>query len=115
MACRRCASITFRVWVSRCSCSSVSTLFSRSASLARLDKIRMGGDQGFAPVDERFVRGEEIGDVAAFLVGHGVLDRQISVSGYESYDRILPTIYFFGTKPQWRLSELLLRWSPITK
>ena len=27
----------------------------------------------------------------------------------------LPMMYFFGTKPQWRLSELLLRWSPITK
>ena len=37
-----------------------------------LDQIRMGGDQGLAPVDERVVRGEEIGDVAAFLVGHGV-------------------------------------------
>ncbi len=32
----------------------------------------MGGDQGPAPVDERVVRGEEIGDVAAFLVGHGM-------------------------------------------
>ena len=37
-----------------------------------LDQIRMGGDQGLAPVDERVVRGEEIGDVAAFLVGYGV-------------------------------------------
>ena len=27
----------------------------------------------------------------------------------------LPTMYFFGTEPQWRLSELLLRWSPMTK
>ncbi len=27
----------------------------------------------------------------------------------------LPMMYFFGTKPQWRLSELLFRWSPITK
>jgi hypothetical protein len=27
----------------------------------------------------------------------------------------LPMMYFFGTMPQWRLSELLLRWSPITK
>ena len=27
----------------------------------------------------------------------------------------LPMMYFFGTKPQCRLSELLLRWSPITK
>ena len=36
------------------------------------DQIRMGGDQGLAPVDERVVRGEEIGDVSAFLVGHGV-------------------------------------------
>ena len=26
-----------------------------------------------------------------------------------------PMMYFLGTKPQWRLSELLLRWSPITK
>ena len=26
-----------------------------------------------------------------------------------------PMMYFFGTKPQWRLSELLFRWSPITK
>ena len=33
----------------------------------KLDQIRMGGDQGLAPVEERFVRGEEIGDVAAFL------------------------------------------------
>ncbi len=70
--CRRCASITLRVSVSRCSCSSVSTRFSRSASLARLDQIRMGGDQGLAPVDERVLRGEEIDDVSAFLVGHGV-------------------------------------------
>ncbi len=30
-----------------------------------LDQIRMGGDRGLAPVDERVVRGEEIGDVAA--------------------------------------------------
>ncbi len=37
-----------------------------------LDQIRMGGDQGLAPVDERVVRGEEIGDVSAFLVGRGV-------------------------------------------
>ncbi len=38
-----------------------------------LDQIRMGGgDQSLAPVDERFVRGEEIGDVSAFLVGHGL-------------------------------------------
>ncbi len=34
----------------------------------KLDQIRMGGDQGLAPVDERLVRGEEIGDVAAFLI-----------------------------------------------
>ena len=27
----------------------------------------------------------------------------------------LPMMYFFGTMPQCRLSELLLRWSPITK
>jgi hypothetical protein len=27
----------------------------------------------------------------------------------------LPMMYFLGTKPQWRLSELLFRWSPITK
>ena len=27
----------------------------------------------------------------------------------------LPMMYFFGTMPQWRLSELLFRWSPITK
>ena len=27
----------------------------------------------------------------------------------------LPMMYRFGTIPQWRLSELLLRWSPITK
>ena len=27
----------------------------------------------------------------------------------------LPMMYFFGTRPQWRLSELLLRWSPSTK
>src|ERR1051325_4952663 len=27
----------------------------------------------------------------------------------------LPMMYFFGTKPQWRLSELLFRWSPMTK
>jgi|SRR5687768_12992224 hypothetical protein len=26
-----------------------------------------------------------------------------------------PMMYFFGTKPQCRLSELLFRWSPITK
>src|ERR1044071_211761 len=26
-----------------------------------------------------------------------------------------PMMYFFGTKPQWRLSELLFRWSPMTK
>ena len=26
-----------------------------------------------------------------------------------------PMMYFFGTMPQWRLSELLFRWSPITK
>ena len=31
-----------------------------------------GGGQGLAPVDERVVRSEEIDDVAAFLVGHGV-------------------------------------------
>ncbi len=37
-----------------------------------LNQIRMGGDQGLAPVDERVVRGEEIGDVSAFLVGHGL-------------------------------------------
>src|SRR5688572_3514850 len=27
----------------------------------------------------------------------------------------LPMMYSFGTIPQWRLSELLFRWSPITK
>ena len=27
----------------------------------------------------------------------------------------LPMMYFFGTMPQWRLSELLFRWSPMTK
>ena len=27
----------------------------------------------------------------------------------------LPMMYLFGTIPQWRLSELLLRWSPRTK
>ena len=27
----------------------------------------------------------------------------------------LPIMYFLGTKPQCRLSELLFRWSPITK
>ena len=27
----------------------------------------------------------------------------------------LPMMYLFGTRPQWRLSELLFRWSPITK
>ncbi len=37
-----------------------------------LDQIRMGDGQGLAPVDERVVRREEIGDVAASLVGHGV-------------------------------------------
>ncbi len=26
-----------------------------------------------------------------------------------------PMMYFFGTKPQCRLSELLFRWSPMTK
>ena len=26
----------------------------------------------------------------------------------------LPMMYFFGTGPHWRLSELLFRWSPIT-
>ena len=31
----------------------------------QLHKIRMGGDQGLAPVDERFVRGEEIDDVSS--------------------------------------------------
>ncbi len=37
-----------------------------------LDQIRMGDGQGLAPVDERVVRGEEIDDVSAFLVSHGV-------------------------------------------
>ena len=32
----------------------------------------MCDDQGLTPVDERFLRGEEIDDVSAFLVGHGV-------------------------------------------
>ncbi len=41
----------------------------------KLDQIGMGGAQGLAPVDKRFVRGEEIGDVSAFLVGHGVSQR----------------------------------------
>src|SRR5687767_2634782 len=27
----------------------------------------------------------------------------------------LPTMYFLGTKRHWRLSELWVRWSPITK
>ncbi len=34
-----------------------------------LAKIRMCGDQGLAPADQRLVRGEEIDDVAVFRVG----------------------------------------------
>ena len=30
-----------------------------------LDQIRMGSDQGLAPVDERVARSEEIGDVSS--------------------------------------------------
>ena len=70
-ACRRCASITPRVWVSRCSCSSVSHEIQQVGVTGELDQIRMGDGQGLAPVDERVVRGEEIDDVSAFLVGHG--------------------------------------------
>ena len=60
---------------------------------------------------------EDAGDlVVAALARAGVggqNTRAVGIGHHRSCTR--PMMYFFGTMPQWRLSELLLRWSPITK
>ena len=50
--------------------------------------------------------------------GRGSARRHSKIRALESGHQrswTLPMMYFFGTSPHWRLSELLFRWSPMTK
>ncbi len=65
--------------------------FRRTRSLAGWAVIRVSH-----PVDERFVRGEEIDDVSAFLVGHGVSSSSATSptkNRYQSHRRSASTQY----------------------
>jgi len=60
---------------------------------------------------------ENPGNLAVPAIGARSIGRQntraVGIGHHRSWTR--PMMYFFGTMPQWRLSELLFRWSPITK
>ncbi len=59
-------------------------------------------------------RGRELAARRALGAGRPSQNTRASGTGHQR-SCTLPMMYFFGTMPQWRLSELLFRWSPITK
>ena len=59
--------------------------------------------------------GAENGDENPADLSVAILQNSLALGNGHQRSCTLPMMYFFGTSPQWRLSELLFRWSPMTK